>query len=167
MSILQTKLQRIQALLEEANNLFNSLPADVQNNLYALHSVDGGLDCIRMAETAASECLERTTKYPIYGYYINLDERGSFYADVRNARGSTVYEIRDEPDDDSTSIFEDGFMRDKHDLDGLETYLRDLGIIPNDGRILPLNDFERLVDLSDASNPDESAAKPKAKMPGL
>jgi hypothetical protein len=29
-----------------------------------------------------------------FGYYINLDERGDFYADVRDANGQTVFEIR-------------------------------------------------------------------------
>jgi hypothetical protein len=28
-----------------------------------------------------------------FKYYVNLDERGEFYADVRNEQGKTVYEI--------------------------------------------------------------------------
>lgn len=64
-------------------------------------------------------------------YFINLDERGSFCADVRNAaNGETVFDIKsgDELGEDETSIFEDGFMKHKHDLDGLLDYLRELGI---------------------------------------
>ena len=56
-------------------------------------------------------------------YYINLDERGSFYADVRNAYDKTVFEIS------GSDIFEDGFMADKHDLVGLGEYLVQLGIM--------------------------------------
>lgn len=73
-----------------------------------------------------------------YSYSINLDERGSFYADVRNAAGDTVFEVRagNELGEDESSIFEDGYMRDKHDLDGLAGYLRDLGILKSDDTIV-------------------------------
>lgn len=68
-----------------------------------------------------------------YTYHINLDERGYFYADVRNSSGKTVYEVKagnslDDPDNE-TSIFDDGFMRDKHDMAGLKEYLVGLGIM--------------------------------------
>lgn len=56
-------------------------------------------------------------------YYVNLDERGEFYADVRNAYDKTVFEIS------GFEIFEDGFMSDKRDLDGLKDYLVSLGIM--------------------------------------
>jgi hypothetical protein len=47
-----------------------------------------------------------------YQYYINLDERGYFYADVRNSSGKTVFEIKagDSLPEGQTSIFEDGFI---------------------------------------------------------
>ena len=69
---------------------------------------------------------------PVYGYSINLDERGDFYADVRNGNGKTVFEIKsgDSLGEDESSILEDGFMKDKHDLDGLGKYLRSLGVMP-------------------------------------
>lgn len=61
-----------------------------------------------------------------FQYFINLDERGSFYADVRNTSGKTVYEIK------AGNIFEDGYMKNKYDLDGLKNYLVELGIMkPN------------------------------------
>lgn len=56
-------------------------------------------------------------------YFINLDERGDFYADVRNCYDKTVFEIF------GCEIFEDGFMSDKHDLAGLKEYLVSLGIM--------------------------------------
>lgn len=64
-----------------------------------------------------------------YFYYINLDERGEFFADVRDRWDSTVFEIH------GCDIFEDGFMDDKHDIAGLEFYLRDLGILAPKDRL--------------------------------
>lgn len=62
-------------------------------------------------------------------YFINLDERGEFYADVRR-NGDTIFEIQ------GFEIFEDGFMRNKHDLAGLTEYLNSLGLIEdNDSSI--------------------------------
>ena len=55
-------------------------------------------------------------------YYINLDERGEFFADVRTDTDETVFEIH------GFEIFEDGFMRHARDLDGLHEYLIDLSI---------------------------------------
>jgi len=64
-------------------------------------------------------------------YYINLDERGSFYADVRNPSGKTIFEIKagNELKEGEISIFEDGFMKDKNDIAGLKDYLVTLGIM--------------------------------------
>ena len=66
-----------------------------------------------------------------YSYFINLDERGSFYADVRDSSGKTVFEIKagNELGEDETSIFEDGFMEHEDDLEGLRKYLVHLGIM--------------------------------------
>jgi len=58
-----------------------------------------------------------------YTYHINLDERGTFFADVRDANDKTVFEIHD------FDIFEHGFMKHKEDIDGLRKYLVNLGII--------------------------------------
>ncbi len=59
-----------------------------------------------------------------YEYFINLDERGEFYADVRDPEGYTVFQVN------GFDIFEDGFMDHKYDLAGLEAYLGILGILP-------------------------------------
>lgn len=58
-----------------------------------------------------------------YTYHINLDERGEFYADVRNESENTVFEIH------GFDIFEGGWMRHKNDTAGLGAYLLDLGIV--------------------------------------
>jgi hypothetical protein len=60
-----------------------------------------------------------------------LDERGSFSADVRNSSGETVYDIKagNELAENESSIFDDGFMKHKDDLDGLTSYLKSLSII--------------------------------------
>lgn len=64
-----------------------------------------------------------------YLYYINLDERGSFSADVRGPGGKTVLEIKggNELAEGETSLVEDGYMRDFKDLNGLSDYMRSIG----------------------------------------
>jgi hypothetical protein len=65
-----------------------------------------------------------------FHYFIDLDERGEFHADVRNKNGDTVFEI------DGFDFFEDGWMKHKKDLDGLEWYLKDLGIMKKGDRLV-------------------------------
>ena len=67
----------------------------------------------------------------IYTYHINLDERGEFYADVRDHAENTIYEIR------GFDIFEDGYMSDKSDLNGLRSMLVDFGMMNNHDNIVP------------------------------
>jgi hypothetical protein len=66
-----------------------------------------------------------------YEYYIDLDERGSFFADVRDENGKTVFEIKagDALAENESSIFDDGFMKNGSDIDGMHDYLVDLGIM--------------------------------------
>lgn len=59
-----------------------------------------------------------------FEYFVNLDERGEFRADVRDEDGETLYEI------EGFEIFEDGFMRNKSDVRGLAEHLRGLGVMP-------------------------------------
>lgn len=61
----------------------------------------------------------------LYGYYVNLDERGEFYADLRDASGTTVYELRSE-EDGSLAPVEDGYMKHRKDMHGLEEMLKTL-----------------------------------------
>jgi len=91
---------------------------------------------------------------PVYGYYVDHDERGEFYADVRDVDGKTVYEIGGSGDP-NLSIIEDGFIAGRDDLPGLQTYLRDIGIIPDDGEVLEMSAFERIVeDRESGPSPD-------------
>lgn len=77
------------------------------------------------------------------GFYINLDERGEFYADIRDMDGVTVWEVRSD-DDGSLWPVEYGYMRNKEDLEGLSEYLSSVGIIPEWAEILPADAFENL-----------------------
>ncbi len=90
----------------------------------------------------------------IFGYYIDLDERGDFVADVRNTEGKTVFEIRagNSLHEDESSIFEDGFMRDKNDVSGLTEYLRSMEVIPRDAQVLPMQEFEQRLDAADPAD---------------
>jgi len=80
-----------------------------------------------------------------FGYYVNLDERGDFYADVRDTAGATLFEVRSE-EDGSISLIEDGFMRHKSDLDRLRAYLVDLRLIDPAADLLPSDRFEASLD---------------------
>lgn len=63
----------------------------------------------------------------IFKYYVNLDERGDFNADVRAPDGTTVFEIRDA--DHLWDLIDAGFMSGKRDLEGLTDYLAGIGTI--------------------------------------
>lgn len=80
-----------------------------------------------------------------FGYYVNLDERGDFYADVRDPSGETVFELHAE-EDGTIGLIEDGFMRHKTDLGGLRDHLADLGLIGPDAELLPSDRFEARLD---------------------
>lgn len=92
-----------------------------------------------------------------FGYYVNLDERGDFYADVRDPTGETIFEIRSE-DDGSIALIEDGFMRHKTDLDGLAKHLAALGLMDHGADLLASDRFKaRLED--DYENLDLAAGQ--------
>lgn len=99
----------------------------------------------------------------LYGYYIDLDERGSFAADVRDAANKTIFEIRagDELAEGESSIFDDGFMRDKNDLAGLQEYLQQLGVIAAADEVVCQREFEaRVDDELDDDMVDHSGSRP-------
>lgn len=76
-------------------------------------------------------------------YVIDLDERGEFYADVREQNGNTIYAIH------GFQLFEDGFMKNSRDIGGLMDYLQSLKVIGENDSILDTNRFqawEREVD---------------------
>lgn len=142
-------LIRIKGHMDKAQAEFDQLSDDVKRSALQFHKEGSSLNhCTRWGVTAVDELIEdlgRPMETPVFGYCINLDERGSFLADVLNQDGKVLYEVADGDcmDDESTSIFEDGYMKDKNDLDGLTTYLQSLGVIPRAGKILSMSDFER------------------------
>jgi len=77
-----------------------------------------------------------------YSYHINLNERGSFYADVRNQNGKTIFEIKagNELGPDETSIFDDGYMKNIHDMQGLKKYLVSLGIMKESQKLIDMEE---------------------------
>lgn len=73
-----------------------------------------------------------------YEYYINLDERGEFYADVRDPEtDDSVFEIADI--DHLNELVEDGFIDNGHDITGIQEYLIDMEIINPDDTITEAN----------------------------
>lgn len=62
-----------------------------------------------------------------YFYYINLDERGDFYADVRDENDNTVYEIKSI--EQLNELIDNGFMRHSKDIEYLESYLMNIEFI--------------------------------------
>jgi len=70
---------------------------------------------------------------PVYEFFVNLDERGEFRADVRDAAGSTVFEL--ESAGEPLELVEDGFMKHAKDLTGLEKYLKDTEVIPEKSKL--------------------------------
>lgn len=89
-------------------------------------------------------------KQVTYTYHIDLDERGLFRAHVENTRGKTVFsldypqygcltcgndadnctcESMQENLQEYSTIFDDGFMANSQDMQGLCDYLVSLGIM--------------------------------------
>ena len=81
---------------------------------------------------------------PVFGYYVNQDERGTFYADVRDAEGETLFEISSD-EDGRIDLIEDGFMKHKEDIGGLQEHLASLGIIPANGELCDSAAFEEKI----------------------
>ena len=69
-------------------------------------------------------------KKAAYGYYVNFDRPDGFFADVRNALGKTVFELRD------IQIIESGLMRHKRDVSGLREYLVGQGLMERQQMLL-------------------------------
>lgn len=88
----------------------------------------------------------------LYGYYINLDERGMFYADVRDSNGITVFEIKAGDDSlDEDFDFDNYGMKNKTDIAGLEKFLKEILVIKETGKLLYFTEFEERLD----SSPDD------------
>lgn len=76
-----------------------------------------------------------------FGYYINLHERGDFYADVRNQVGESIFELRAD-EEGSVSLIEAGYMKDYKDIDGLSEYLKSVDVIGKDSTLMMSGAFE-------------------------
>lgn len=78
------------------------------------------------------------TKKPVtFTHHVNLDERGSYSADVRNDKEQTVFVIKsgNELEEGESDIFDDGFMKNKEDMKGLKDYLITLGIMGSQDKL--------------------------------
>lgn len=82
------------------------------------------------------ETQKENTAGNLYGYYINLDERGEFFADVRDEDLETIFEIH------GFDLLEDGVMKEKTDMVGLREHLLDLMMIKPEDQLLLSTDFE-------------------------
>jgi hypothetical protein len=73
-----------------------------------------------------------------YEYFINLDERGYFNADVRDPdTGETIFEIVDM--ENAQELIEDGFLSTVHDAAEIGDYLEELGIINEEDIVIEGN----------------------------
>lgn len=73
----------------------------------------------------------------IFKYYVNLDERGDFNADVRDQNGTSVYEIHDA--DHLWEMIDAGYLEGKRDLTGLQDYLVGTLVMGEDDRLVSGN----------------------------
>jgi hypothetical protein len=78
---------------------------------------------------AKVKTVENNESNKTFHYYINLDERGEFNADVRDENDNTVLEITGDD-------FEMGVLKHKHDHDGLWRHLINLGIIKHGDKLV-------------------------------
>lgn len=108
---------------EEEKQAFDIPPLD--NFVYLQESNDGFVSLEYFTDEKSAEAYRDEEDETLFTYHVNLDERGEFYADVRNSQEETVFEIH------GGQIFEDGFMKHKTDLFGLREYLVSLGIMQN------------------------------------
>jgi hypothetical protein len=93
-----------------------------------------------------------------YKYVIDLDERGQFQAHVEDHGGKTVWEVSypeyyqdDETGEEmeNSTIFDDGYMKNTEDVEGLENYLKQVGTMPQEAELKSEEDFEENDDDED------------------
>lgn len=88
----------------------------------------------------------------LYGFYVNCDERGEYRADIRNVLGATVFEYGSN-DEGRIELVDDGHLKHARDLNGLEDYLRENGILPDNSELLDMPDFEARLEPYRRSEP--------------
>lgn len=108
---------------------------------------DDAVETLNGLIAEARDLMKIESPFPSYGYFINLNERGHFDADVRDISGKTVFEIKSGlslPRGES-DLFDDGFMKHAHDLGGLEKHLKDINVIPAEARLFGRQAFEEMT----------------------
>lgn len=83
------------------------------------------------------------SKPDYYGLIVNLDERGQFYADVCDLDGTTVFEIKSDEEEGGIWLIDDGYMKHKEDVSGLQDYLVEMEVIPAKSSVFEAREFER------------------------
>lgn len=68
-----------------------------------------------------------------YRYHINLDERGEFYADVRDPFGETVFEINTEA---AYGLVEGGMVKDVRNPSKIKEHLVYLNFIDDGDEVI-------------------------------
>jgi len=75
-----------------------------------------------------------------YEFVVDMDERGTFSCHVNDPNDKEVWSAStDDNEDGEFSPVVDGFMKHTKDIKGLETYLKDLKIIPKDASLVKGN----------------------------
>jgi len=144
----------VKRFYDHANMLSDSLDMqDLVDFAYVMNAMDHpqlGFEVRARVAAARDEVLDLAELQgkPLFGYFINLDERGSFQADVRDKDGTTLYEVRggDELQEDDESLVSMGYMSDFHDTTGLQGYLQQMGVLSADAQLMPSADFEQALD---------------------
>lgn len=149
-------LNKLNSIIDDSKIILNKSYADAMKDARMMIPTVNG---------AVNVDIEEHERDIVYEYHINLDERGSFYADVRDEDGKTVFEIRDGAEfndgveiyGDDGSIFQDGYMKHKNDLIGLEKYLKQLGIIEADSSLVSAYNKQMMKEDLDDLNLDGGA----------
>jgi len=126
----------------------NNMPMKPQDQDYPQEYIKG-YKSVKKEKIKEGSLLMALIEGKTYSYNVNLDERGSFYADVRDPKGKTVFNVRggEELEPDESSLVDDGFMKNFRDVQGLQDYLRDVGVIGKADRILHAKDIKEAVEI--------------------
>lgn len=85
----------------------------------------------------ANNYMDEEEQGEVYYYFINRDERGEFYADVRDSEDNTVFELKtsDDPNEGDEDFLANVGMKHTKDIEGLEDHLKEIGTIPKDASL--------------------------------
>lgn len=132
-------------LAQPSDHLVTGLPESTDRRLKvnAVRVTDWDEDPLRLRELYRQFDTRR-----IYGWVIDLNERGYFRAHVEDAGGTVVFDCNNEDRDDEGNVefgelwlTVDGFMRHVEDTTGLTDYLRSLGVIAELDSVWPEHRF--------------------------